>query len=48
MAAEAAPPSRLMITHMRMVNFKSYLGIQEVGPFHQVRPQLSFEALQHL
>lgn len=33
----AAPTSRLVITKMRMENFKSYYGVQEVGPFHKVR-----------
>jgi len=32
----AAPPHRLMITKMTMENFKSYYGVQEVGPFHKV------------
>jgi hypothetical protein len=27
---------RLMITSIRMENFKSYFGVQEVGPFHKV------------
>ena len=27
---------RLMITHIRMENFKSYFGVQEIGPFHKV------------
>lgn len=31
-----APP-RLMITKMVLENFKSYAGIQEVGPFHKVQ-----------
>lgn len=26
-----------MIKHMQMVNFKSYYGVQDVGPFHKVR-----------
>ena len=30
-----APPSRLMITHMVLENFKSYAGEQEIGPFHK-------------
>lgn len=29
-------PTRLMITKMVLENFKSYAGIQEVGPFHKV------------
>ncbi len=32
----AAPETRLMITKLRMENFKSYRGVQEVGPFHNV------------
>jgi hypothetical protein len=28
---------RLMITRITMENFKSYFGLQEVGPFHKVR-----------
>ena len=28
-------PSRLMITHMVLDNFKSYAGEQEIGPFHK-------------
>ena len=27
---------RLIITHMTLENFKSYAGIQEIGPFHKV------------
>jgi structural maintenance of chromosome 4 len=34
-AANAAPKERLMIKHMQMVNFKSYYGVQDVGPFHK-------------
>ena len=37
-AANVAPKERLMIKHMQMVNFKSYYGVQDVGPFHKVRP----------
>jgi hypothetical protein len=29
--------ARLMITKIVLENFKSYAGIQEVGPFHKVR-----------
>ncbi|KAL7557450.1 hypothetical protein ACA910_009266 [Epithemia clementina (nom. ined.)] len=29
-----SPPRRLMITKMVLENFKSYAGIQEIGPFH--------------
>lgn len=27
--------SRLMITHMVLENFKSYAGVQDIGPFHK-------------
>lgn len=30
------PKQRLVITHLVLVNFKSYAGRQEVGPFHAV------------
>ncbi|RPB15232.1 putative nuclear condensin complex subunit Smc4 [Morchella conica CCBAS932] len=30
----AGPKPRLVITHLVLVNFKSYAGRQEVGPFH--------------
>ena len=26
---------RLIITHMELENFKSYAGIQSIGPFHK-------------
>ena len=26
---------RLIITHMELENFKSYAGVQEIGPFHK-------------
>ena len=29
------PKSRLMISHMKLVNFKSYAGTKIVGPFHK-------------
>ena len=32
---ESGAPSRLMITHMMLENFKSYAGVQEIGPFHK-------------
>lgn len=37
-AAEAQTPTkpRLLITRMEMENFKSYYGVQSVGPFHKV------------
>lgn len=31
---DAAPKSRIVLTHLILVNFKSYAGRQEVGPFH--------------
>ena len=31
------PKSRLTIHKMALVNFKSYAGRQEIGPFHKVR-----------
>jgi len=30
------PKARIVITHLVMMNFKSYAGRQEVGPFHTV------------
>ena len=34
----ARPPvKRLMIREMVLENFKSYAGVQRVGPFHKVR-----------
>ncbi len=35
-APQLAPGERLMITKMELENFKSYLGVQSVGPFHKV------------
>lgn len=32
----STPKSRLMITKMVLENFKSYAGIQNIGPFHKV------------
>lgn len=32
----AAPKQRLVITKLVLVNFKSYAGRQEIGPFHSV------------
>lgn len=34
---ETGPKSRLIIHKMALVNFKSYKGRQEIGPFHKVR-----------
>lgn len=33
--SKSRPPPRLMITRMILENFKSYAGIQEIGPFHK-------------
>eukprot|EP00961_Rhodomonas_salina_P140520 1890840-Rhodomonas_salina.1 len=35
--AEDVPKSkqRLIITHMTLENFKSYAGVQQIGPFHK-------------
>ena len=30
-----ARPHRLMISNMILENFKSYAGVQEIGPFHK-------------
>jgi hypothetical protein len=35
-AAGMANPPRLMIREMVLENFKSYAGVQHVGPFHKV------------
>jgi structural maintenance of chromosome 4 len=32
----AGPKSRLVIHKMALINFKSYAGRQEIGPFHKV------------
>ncbi|KAF2664347.1 condensin subunit Cut3 [Microthyrium microscopicum] len=32
--AETGPKARLVITYLVLINFKSYAGRQEVGPFH--------------
>ena len=47
--AIAPKTSRLMIEKLRMENFKSYFGVQEVGIFHQVRILLAirFARLAH-
>lgn len=39
---------RLVITHLVLVNFKSYAGRQEVGPFHPVcwHPLVEAESLE--
>jgi len=34
--AGTAPRTRLIITHMTLENFKSYAGVQQIGPFHKV------------
>jgi hypothetical protein len=28
---------RLVITHLELENFKSYAGVQRIGPFHKAR-----------
>ena len=30
---------RLVIQRLQLENFKSYAGVQHIGPFHKVRPQ---------
>ena len=35
--APVGPKKRLVIHKMALVNFKSYAGRQEIGPFHKVR-----------
>ena len=35
---ETSKNVRLVITHMELENFKSYAGVQRIGPFHKVRP----------
>ncbi|KAF8899368.1 hypothetical protein BD779DRAFT_1607830 [Infundibulicybe gibba] len=35
---DTGPKSRLVIHKMALVNFKSYAGRQEIGPFHKVCP----------
>ena len=37
------PKSRLIIHKMALVNFKSYAGRQEIGPFHKVRSYMIFD-----
>jgi hypothetical protein len=39
---ETASNVRLVITHMELENFKSYAGVQRIGPFHKVRPVTLF------
>lgn len=36
---------RLMITHITNENFKSYAGIQELGPFHKVKYLLLYQGI---
>ena len=33
---DVAKNVRLVITHMELENFKSYAGVQRIGPFHKV------------
>ena len=35
-ASAGAPRTRLIITHRTLENFKSYAGVQQIGPFHKV------------
>lgn len=35
-AVEPAPKHRMIITRMELENFKSYAGLQSIGPFHKV------------
>lgn len=37
----SGPKSRLVIHKMALINFKSYAGRQEIGPFHKVRYPIS-------
>ena len=32
---------RLVITHLELENFKSYAGVQRIGPFHKARARSS-------
>ena len=36
LALQVAEPRRLVISEMVLENFKSYAGVQRVGPFHKV------------
>lgn len=38
-----APSNRLVISHMELEDFKSYRGVQKIGPFHQVNPKDTFD-----
>ena len=38
MALQVAQARRLIISEMELENFKSYAGVQRVGPFHKVLP----------
>lgn len=42
------PRSRLVIHKMALINFKSYAGRQEIGPFHKVSPCISLPLLLQL
>ena len=37
LALQVAEPRRLVISEMVLENFKSYAGVQRVGPFHKVK-----------
>jgi len=36
-ASQQTPCRRMIITRMELENFKSYAGLQKIGPFHKVR-----------
>ena len=37
MAERTLGKPRLVITHLELENFKSYAGVQRIGPFHKAR-----------
>ena len=39
MSEEGEKRARLVIRELELENFKSYAGVQKVGPFHKVRCQ---------
>jgi structural maintenance of chromosome 4 len=43
----AGPKSRLVIHKMVLVNFKTYAGRQEIGPFHKVGVVVSLLIVVH-
>jgi len=46
LAEPEGPKSRLVIHKMALVNFKSYAGRQEIGPFHKVRSHADFSGFR--